>query len=799
MSIYNYCNSISNGRKWKHRERRERERFGCHSPTIISYPWLIIPSSHSFPISHIPAQTLLASSAFFESLTETSSKHSKYLQKEYESLNEACGKFFKKIAKEEKIQDETLETLDSKIKRAQQSYEKSSKSKSNIGIKAVESHDKYMTLIGNLSNEMTLKKKDHSISTGLKNHSINLLIASTMGGLADSKFKKLCEEVRKSGSHVGKLNEWLNFCLMSCNNPNESMPNGQPVYLDEDEFGLATKIVQMQSLLYNQAQNNALKQAELFNKEQIKEESLLRAKEEEFRQEELARKAREMGWLPPSSNQNQEDSNSIRKSTSSPSEQQQQPSVQFSNLPRLDSSGQELKPTNNKEASSPGGGKSNNTSISTNSNSNNSLLNNSLSNLDNDVVNHGSNGGTSIETSSNVNNNNSSRSGSGSLNRNETLQSMKVEPSSWENEREKEIIRSQSPTNSVHEGTVVDKGEDDLNSDVGEEINLFGGKASSSSPISSTSNNVQFIQKEMSGESKGILQNGNNNGKDNKDQKTSFQEPSNNTPTPNRTFTTSPIPNSQTLSENESDPSSSSVNNTPVTLERKRTTSLWERERERSKILDRERELSTKLNDFKNENRDRSTIEDRRDYSRESTPRASVGYSNSNLGDPSTSSSSVLDRPRPTRYSLDSSNRAGVGIGSFNKHNGIGSPSPGPNGNGVGYLYKQEIGDDSTSSGDQYAPLVGKSKLNGGAVSRTLSTDTTSSERSFVARMKAKYQAEKDRDRERELLERERERDREVGRRPIGGDSYSNYAYDYDRDRDRRVVSVNIEQGFGSC
>ncbi|KAL9933201.1 hypothetical protein V8E36_007919 [Tilletia maclaganii] len=44
----------------------------------------------------------------------------------------------------------------------------------------------------------------------------------------------------------------------------------------------------------------------------------------------------------------------------------------------------------------------------------------------------------------------------------------------------------------------------------------------------------------------------------------------------------------------------------------------------------------------------------------------------------------------------------------------------------------------------RYAPVVGQSRIASVSVSRTLSTDTTASERSFVARMKAKYQAEKE-------------------------------------------------------
>ena len=60
---------------------------------------------------------------------------------------------------------------------------------------------------------------------------------------------------------------------------------------------------------------------------------------------------------------------------------------------------------------------------------------------------------------------------------------------------------------------------------------------------------------------------------------------------------------------------------------------------------------------------------------------------------------------------------------------------------------------------NRYAPAVGSTRLSATGVTRSLSTDTTASERSFVARMKARYQAEKDLEREqRELNVLEKER-----------------------------------------
>jgi len=722
--------------------------------SLISPPIPLHP--HFLP----PAQTLQASSSLFDSLTEVSSKHSKYLQKEYESLNEACGKFFKKIAKEEKSHDEQLETLDSKIKRAHASHEKSVRSKSNVGSKAMETHDKYLSTITNLTNEMNRLKSSHSMSTGSKNHAINLLTASTVGGLAESNYKKQCESVRKMGGQIGKLNEWLNFCSVCCSNSNETMPDGQPVFLDENEFGMASKLVALQAQALDLAQGNALKQAELISREQYNEGLLMNRREEELKQIEMQIKAKEMGWLPPPQQQASE-MNSVSPSSGTtpppPSNAaSQQNSVTFSDLPKLDSSGQEISRSANvsKDTSAASNSPPSSSSQPTSNNtSNNNSTSTTFSNLSKST--RGTNNTNATSTASFG----GSGEGSTSLNRaptNGTLQSMKVEAQSWE--KEESVAdggmseRAGSPSNSAHEGTVVDRGEESEENLDSQEID----------------GNEYSISKDrgIGNEGKGILQNPSN----------SKNLTSNDT---NRTLTSSPLPH---------EPLSLSFDSTPLMtkevekfekpLERKRTTSLWEREREREKTLEKERELSRKLGGYSNDLIEDGERKRLNNYSRESTPRASVGYSNSNVGD-SENPGGILDRQRgqPIRFNLDPENRAGVGVAS--------GGSGGFNPNFNSRTYQQEIlpqGQQGQSS-ERYAPSVGKSKLNSGAVSRSLSTDTTSSERSFVARMKAKYQEEKDRDRERELGERERERELN-GRRVEEPPSYG-YGYD----RDRRVVS----------
>nr|CDI56678.1 uncharacterized protein BN887_03405 [Melanopsichium pennsylvanicum 4] len=76
----------------------------------------------------------------------------------------------------------------------------------------------------------------------------------------------------------------------------------------------------------------------------------------------------------------------------------------------------------------------------------------------------------------------------------------------------------------------------------------------------------------------------------------------------------------------------------------------------------------------------------------------------------------------------------------------------------LGLGYPRALAGDAEEV-DRYAPAVGSTRLSATGVTRSLSTDTTASERSFVARMKARYQAEKDLEREqRQLNALEKER-----------------------------------------
>lgn len=183
-------------------------------------------------IEEVPSQTLMAACDIFDSVQEVASKHAKLAQKEYESLNEHCAKFFKRVAKEERAYDEQLEALESKVKKAHASHEKMAK-KGMRGTYAVEAHDKYINSVQALTADIQKLKTAHSASVGTKTYVASLLTASTLGGLADAEFKTQCERVRKAGPHIGKLNEWLNFAT------SEAMANVKPPDLNEEAMGWA--------------------------------------------------------------------------------------------------------------------------------------------------------------------------------------------------------------------------------------------------------------------------------------------------------------------------------------------------------------------------------------------------------------------------------------------------------------------------------------------------------------------------------------------------------------------------------
>lgn len=260
-------------------------------------------------LEEVPANTILASSLIFEGINEVQSKHVKMVQKEYEALNEHCARYFKKIAKEEKAHDDQVEVLDSKIKKAQATHEKNIKKN---GRTAVESHDKYIRDVQGLTNDIASAKSAHGTSVGSKTYLTSLAVASTMGGLADAEWKAHCEQVRKTGPHVGKLNEWLNFAS------SEAMANVQPPELKDDALGWA----------------QVLAVRELEAREALNQQEKLR--QAAIEQAQTAWKAEQMGWQPPP------------PASVQPTQQQAQAKesdkdlVSYANLPRLDSSGKVL-------------------------------------------------------------------------------------------------------------------------------------------------------------------------------------------------------------------------------------------------------------------------------------------------------------------------------------------------------------------------------------------------------------------------------------------------------------------------
>ena len=262
-----------------------------------------------------------ASSFIFENITETTSKHAKLIQKEYEALNEHCARYFRRVAKEEKAHDELLDTLDSKVKKAHAGHEKNVK---RSGRGAIDSHDKYIQTVQGLTQDISRAKVNHSSSVGTKTFVTSLVVASTLGGMADSEFKSLCESVRRSGPHIGKLNEWLNFAST------EGMRSMKPVDLSDDAMGWAQVL--------------AIKEAEI--REEFKKQEKARLAQLEHTQALL--KAQQMGWTPPSQQSRQPtDSSPSHKGVSEAGSTTNAPNTSAStstsllaNLPRLDSQGQ---------------------------------------------------------------------------------------------------------------------------------------------------------------------------------------------------------------------------------------------------------------------------------------------------------------------------------------------------------------------------------------------------------------------------------------------------------------------------
>ncbi len=221
-----------------------------------------------------PSQTLQISSTMFDGLADVASRHAKHIQKEYEALNDACAKYFKKVAKEERAHDDYLATLDAKIKKANLAHDKNVKKAS--GTRALESHDKYIATVQALTNDVSRAKNAHALSMAAKSHVASLLVASTLGGLADVDFKHRCESIRRIGPHVGRLNHLL------CFTSSEFMPALHQSELQQAQQGQADYLASLAA----QVEAQVVAQAHINAKINEDTQTILRAQE--------------MGWRPPS-------------------------------------------------------------------------------------------------------------------------------------------------------------------------------------------------------------------------------------------------------------------------------------------------------------------------------------------------------------------------------------------------------------------------------------------------------------------------------------------------------------------
>lgn len=229
--------------------------------------------SKSKAIAPLPSNALQLTANILEARHDASTKYTKIVQKEYDALNDACAKYFRKVAKEERTHDDLVEQLEAKVRKAQSGYEKTARK--NAGPKALEAHDKYIATVAALTNDIARAKTSHALSTGSKSHATNILIASTLGGLAETSFRSGCETVRKTGGSIGPLMGSLNFCS------SESMPSVEPADVGEEELGRAAAVA------VAEAQAEANRQAREQIEQQAKEQAV------------AAWKAQQLGWFSP--------------------------------------------------------------------------------------------------------------------------------------------------------------------------------------------------------------------------------------------------------------------------------------------------------------------------------------------------------------------------------------------------------------------------------------------------------------------------------------------------------------------
>lgn len=740
-----------------------------------------------------PSQTLQLASTMFEGLAEVSSRHAKHVQREYEAVNDACAKYFKKVAKEERAHDELVQTLDAKIKKANAAHEKNVKKASPN--KALESHDKYIATVQSLTNDMSRAKNAHALSMAAKSHVSSLLVASTLGGLADVEFKHRCESVRRIGPHVGKLNELL------CFTSSEFMPALQAAESAQVEQGqaeyLATLTAQVEASVAVQAQINA----------KINEDT------------QIILRAQEMGWRPPSPSaplavDNADDlgrSTSINSNASRVSETlpNHRPPLQHalsksnlagastanpasvaSTLPRTSSlrlqpqreTGQTLRQPSTKvgPTSGPAQNLSAQPPVEMGAASLRSIATDQTARPSNGIAGQPSSQPPSTQSSILLN----PPSATASLVRaptDSTVKSMAAQPQLWEATSpslSSSAISAASPQPSnadrlannalqVHDRDANDSSATD--GSIIDKLSVPREDSDAVAPSLSATNSAQGSEDgnripRTPDDSDGILlmqqqqqqlPKGHHNvspivgtaevghagvvtspkvrpaqrALEQYREHTTKAETSPNTPNFAQDSTamynaTSGLGQSDSLYDAQSQRNAAAAA-AAADQANARKISLWERERERMRQLEREDELAAARTPMS------GTVE--LGYQRP----ASAIYSN-----PPTSSTFNNNGG----WSRSRISDSGVNDKSATSQLGLGYP-------------RSSGADPRDHDLDRYAPAVGSTRLSGVSVTRSLSTDTTASERSFVARMKARYQAEKDIEREqRELNVLEKER-----------------------------------------
>ncbi|CDR88967.1 uncharacterized protein SPSC_06339 [Sporisorium scitamineum] len=687
-----------------------------------------------------PSQTLQLTSTMFEGLADVSSRHAKHVQREYEAVNDACAKYFKKVAKEERAHDELVQTLDAKIKKANAAHEKNVKKAT--ANKALESHDKYIATVQALTNDISRAKNAHALSMAAKSHASSLLVASTVGGLVDVEFKRRCESVRHVGPHVGRLNQLL------CFTSSEFMPALQAAEFQEVEQGqaeyLASLAAQVEASVAAQAQINA----------KINEDT------------QTILRAQEMGWRPPSplappaanltnlGRSTSIDSNASRATDVAGPQQ----SESKSNLADNSST-----PSSSSVAAAAAAPRSTSAQLqpdrdTTRSRSNSSSRVDSQSSsvpaqsdaasvhsIAADQTPRAATNGAATQpppTSAQSSTMLSAPKLGASLIRatsGSTIKSIAAQPQSWDAgsassnssavgglTSRASLAHDRDRTNSsAQEGSIIDK------------LAVPREDSDAAPPSLSASNSAQgsddgsrMPRTPEESEPMPLMQSGQKPLFQQQQQQQQFSKvrPAERaleqyreqttraelSPTASRFDRDSIAANNGTAGVDRSDSSYGGADHANA-----RKISLWERERERMRQLEREEELAA--------------------------ARAPVSAS--------------YQRPSSALYSSNNSSSVYSDNGGWSRSKisdgDVQDKGAGPQ---LGLGYPRSSGTDAQDL-DRYAPAVGSTRLSATGVTRSLSTDTTASERSFVARMKARYQAEKDLEREqRELNVLEKER-----------------------------------------